>query len=313
MLGKTAGGLFWMFRYLERSDNVGRLIDAGLNIALTPSADGDDVWQSVLATAGALETYRDRHNTLEPAQVVNFLLREPDHSHSVMSLIEQARNNARMVRTALTREVWEAMNQSWIELGTVLQRPVKERDIQHVLELIRRQSALVHGSLHGTMLRNDTFAFTRLGTSIERAGSTARILDVKYYVLLPSAFHVGSPLDNVQWEVILRSVSARQSYLWLKQGDIQPSGIIDFLIFDRRMPRSIAFCVDRVRSGLGYLADDYGRRMPCHDLIDKLTADIDAASVDIVINHGLHEFLMDFTSLNSALGSQIEKDYRFHV
>jgi uncharacterized alpha-E superfamily protein len=313
MLGKTAGGLFWMFRYLERSDNVGRLIDAGLNIALTPSADSDDVWQSVLATAGALETYRQRHDSLDPAQVVNFLLREPDHAYSVMSMIEQARNNARMVRTALTREVWEAMNQSWIELGTVLQRPVKERDIQHVLELIRGQSALVHGSLHGTMLRNDTFAFTRLGTSIERAGSTARILDVKYYVLLPSAFHVGSPLDNVQWEVILRSVSARQSYLWLKQGDIQPSGIIDFLLFDRRMPRSIAFCVDRVRSSLGYLADDYGRRMPCHDLIDKLTAEIDGASVDSVINHGLHEFLMDFTSLNSALGFQIEKDYRFYA
>lgn len=312
MLGKTAGGLFWMFRYLERADNVGRLIDAGLNIALTPSADSDDVWQSVLATAGALDTYRERRDTMDPSHVVNFLLREPDHSHSVMTMIEQARNNGRMVRTALTREVWEAMNQSWIELGTVLKRPVKERDIQHVLEVIRRQSALVHGSLHGTMLRNDTFAFTRLGTSIERADSIARILDVKYYVLLPSAFHVGSPLDNIQWEVILRSVSARQSYLWLNQGEMEAAGIVDFLLFDQRMPRSIAFCIDRIRSSLGYLAEDYGRRTASHDMIDKLMTDFNDSTVESVINYGLHEFLTDFTSRNSALAAQIEKDYRFY-
>ena len=268
MLGKTAGGLFWMFRYLERSENTARLVDAGFRMALTRSSSSHDEWISVLQTAGALEAFRARHEEVGAGAVVNFLLRDPANPSSVMSVIEAARNNARLVRTALTREVWEATNECWISLKDVLARPVRERELPETLALIRQQSAFVRAAFHGTMLRNDIYDFARLGTFLERSDNTARILDVKYYVLLPSVMHVGSSLDNVQWETILRSVSAQRAYRWLNEGDISPRGIAEFLILDRRLPRSLAFCATKIADNLGYLASDYGHRHACHDTAD---------------------------------------------
>ena len=198
MLGKTAGGLFWMFRYLERSENTARLIDAGFRIALTRSTAAENEWASVVATAGVTQAYTEKYDQYVARNVIDFLLRDKSNSSSVMSVIEGARNNARLVRTALTREVWEATNECYITLKDLLSHPISERDLPETLNTIRQQSALVRGALHGTMLRNDIFDFARLGTFLERADNTARILDVKYYVLLPSASFVGSSLDNVQ-------------------------------------------------------------------------------------------------------------------
>ena len=230
MLGKTAGGLFWMFRYLERSENIARLIEAGFRIALT--RPGSEEWSSVLRTAAADQVYANQIGEVEQARVIDFLLRDPNNQSSVMSSFSQARQNARMVRTAITREVWEAVNDAYITLKATLNRPVAERDLPDVLAQIRQHSALVRGALHGSMLRNDVFDFCRLGTFLERADNTARILDVKYYVLLPSVMQVGSSLDNVQWETILRSVSGVRAYSWLNPGRTTPVGIADFLIFD---------------------------------------------------------------------------------
>ena len=210
MLGKTAGGLYWMFRYLERSENTARLLEAGFRIALTRSHAAEDEWKSVVTTAGALHAYEEKYQQFEASNVINFLLRDGDNPSSVVSVIEAARSNARMVRTALTREVWEATNECWMTLKALLAGPVRERDLPAVLGTIRQQSALVRGALHGTMLRNDIYDFARIGTFLERSDNTARILDVKYYVLLPSISSVGSSLDNVQWETILRSVSSQQ-------------------------------------------------------------------------------------------------------
>ena len=232
MLGKTAGGLYWMFRYLERSENTARLLEAGFRIALTRSHAAEDEWKSVVTTAGALDAYEQKYQRFEAANVINFLLRDADNPSSVVSVIEAARSNARMVRTALTREVWEATNECWMTLKALLARPVRERDLPAVLGTIRQQSALVRGALHGTMLRNDIFDFARIGTFLERADNTARILDVKYYVLLPSISSVGSSLDNVQWETILRSVSSQRAFRWIYGAEVRPKNIADF--FDPR-------------------------------------------------------------------------------
>jgi len=312
MLGKTAGGLFWMFRYLERSENTTRLIDAGFRIALTRSASAGNKWQSVLATAGAQEAFARRHDDCTAANVVDFLLRDRDNPSSVMSVTETARNNARLVRTALTREVWEATNECWMTLKALLARPVREQDLPSVLGTIRQQGAIVRGTMNGTMLRNEIYNFARLGTFIERADNTARILDVKYYVLLPSIAHVGSPLDNVQWETILRSVSAHRSYRWLNGGDINPTGIADFLIFDRRMPRSLAFCHGKIAQNLAYLADDYGTRLPCQEHAEAVHGRLREQSIGTLLEAGLHEFLTEFIRDNGALSNQIEQDYRFY-
>ncbi|MEM7142330.1 MAG: alpha-E domain-containing protein, partial [Actinomycetota bacterium] len=229
MLGRTAGGLYWMFRHLERSENTARLIEAGMRIALTRSDDVEKEWESVVTTAGQRDAYLERHERFEAPLVIDYLLRDRSNPSSVRSVVEAARANAREVRTALTREVWEATNDAWLTLRDALARPVLQRELPTVLGQIRQESAIVRGALHGTMLRNDIYNFCRIGTFMERADNTARILDVKYYVLLPSANYVGSSLDNVQWETILRSVSAQRAYRWRSAGEASAVGIADFL------------------------------------------------------------------------------------
>jgi uncharacterized alpha-E superfamily protein len=312
MLGKSAGGLYWMFRYLERSENLARLLEAGFRIALTRSTAATSEWQSVIATAGVTSGFESRHGEYNASNVVDYMLRDRENTSSVRYVTEQARTNARLVRTALTREVWEATNECWMVLNQALQRPIRERDLPEVLALIKQQSTLVRGTLYGTMLRNDIYNFARLGTFIERADNTARILDVKYYVLLPSLSHIGSSLDNVQWETILRSLSANRSYRWLNGEDINPSGIADFLILDRSMPRSLAHCVQEILSNLNNLSAQYGERKPCHDCVDKIFETLDQRTIDSILASGLHEFLKNFIYGMGELSSQIEQDYRFY-
>ena len=196
-----------------------------------------------------------------------------------------------MVRTALTTEVWE--------------------DLPAVLGEIRRHSALVRGALHGTMLRNDIFDFTQMGIALERADNTARIIDVKYYTLLPSASFVGSALDNVQWETILRSVSAPRSFRWLNDENMTPASVADFLILDPRFPRSLSFCSRILEESLGFLAKDYGTRLTCHDMISAQRDRLREHTIATVFDEGLHQFITAFIDDINAIGQQIEKDYRF--
>lgn len=312
MLGKTAGGLFWMFRYLERSENTTRLLDAGFRIALTRANAAESEWMSVVATAGVRERFEEKHDAFDATNVIEYLLRDGSNPSSVLSVVEEARNNARLVRTALTREVWEATNECWMTLKNVLARPVRERELPAVLATIRQQSAVVRGALHGTMLRNDNYNFARIGTFVERADNTARILDVKYYLLLPSVSLVGSSMDNVQWETILRSVSANRAYRWLNGGDINPTDISRFLILDRQMPRSLVFCCAKINDNLGYLAENYETRHPCHDHAAEMLNRLRHGTIESIFDSGLHEFLGEFIRDNNALGGLIERDYRFY-
>ena len=312
MLGKTAGGLYWMFRYLERAENTARMLDAGFRIALTRPSSENDEWSSVIATAGVADGYIERHKDYDSLKVIDYLLRDSNNPSSVMAVTEAARNNAKMVRTALTREVWEATNEGWMGIRDALARPVRHRNLTEVLGTIRQHAALVRAALHGTMLRNDIYDFARIGTFLERADNTARILDVKYYVLLPSISHVGSALDNIQWDMILRSVSAQRSYRWLNGGDINPRGISEFLILDGRMPRSLAFCYTKLVDNLGYLEEDYGFRHDCNDKAIRLWSKLLDKSIDEILEYGLHEFITAFLSQNNDVAQQIEKDFRFY-
>ncbi|WP_028094143.1 alpha-E domain-containing protein [Pseudodonghicola xiamenensis] len=313
MLGKNAGGLFWMFRYLERAENIARLLEAGWYIALTHAKDdGSNEWESILITAGMNAAFLEKYESYDAHSVINFLLRERSNPSSVMSAIEAARSNARMVRTALSGEVWEAVNECWMELKAILARPVTERNLHETLTLVRNRTSVVRGALHGTMLRNDIYAFARLGTFIERADNTARILDVKYYVLLPSASFVGSSMDNVQWEVVLRSVSAERSYHWLNGGDVTPQGIGEFLILDKRVPRSLAFCYLKIGQYLDLLEEEYGVRQDSQVLAHSVCARLDKATVETIFDEGLHEFLSALIADTGSLAHQLETDFRFY-
>ncbi|MDA0900868.1 MAG: alpha-E domain-containing protein, partial [Proteobacteria bacterium] len=270
-----------------------------------------DEWQSLLKTAAAEQLFFTKYETADAANVVDFLLRDATNPSSVQSSMAQARQNARMVRTALTREVWEAVNDTYMQLRSTLARPATDKNLPDTIALVRQQSALVRGALHGSMLRNDVFDFARLGTFLERADNTARILDVKYYVLLPSISQIGSNLDNVQWETILRAVAGQRAYSWLTQGAVTPKGIADFLIFDGRMPRSLKFALGKLQSNLGYLEAEYGSTLPCHAMAARLNARLCTSSIDQVFEEGLHEFILTFLQDLAALGRQIETDYRF--
>ncbi len=301
-----------MFRFLERAENTARLIEAGFRIALTRSSDPESEWKSVIVTSAAEAAYGAKHDVFDSTRITDFLLRDPENPSSVLSVIKAARDNARLVRTALTSEVWSAVNETWMLLTDVLKDKVPETDLPQVLATIRHQSALVRGALHGTMLRNDIYDFCRLGTFIERADSTARIIDVKYYALLPAPSFVGSRMDNVQWETILRSVSAHRSFRWAVDGDYTPANIARFLILDRRLPRSLAFCAASLTENLNYLAEEYGMRHPSNDMAEALKACVSGRTIDSIFDEGLHEFLSAVLRDTANLGLQIEQDFRFN-
>ncbi len=313
MLGRTANGLYWMFRYIERAENIARLIDAGIRMSLTRSSGSDDNWDGVLQSAGVREAFDEGHAKLTGADAIDYLLRDRNNPSSVMSCVDSGRNNARMVRTALTRETWEATNEFWIELKDLLSKRLKPADLPQAIDVIKHRAGLIRGALHGSMLRNELYNFARIGTFIERADNTSRILDVKYYVLLPAVSAVGTSIDNVQWESILRSVSAHRSYSWAYDGEYRAMNIADFLILNGQMPRSLAYCYEKITSELGHLATDYGERLPAHETADAIRKSLKKQAIKDIMDQGLHEFLEDFVSRNNQLGQQISDGYRFYV
>lgn len=312
LLGRTANGIYWMSRYIERAENMARLIDAGLRMALTRTTSAADEWASVVLSAGADQGFRQKHSEFNATTIADYLLRDPDNPSSVIASIENGRINARMVRTALTRETWEAINDGWMVLKKLLAKKIDERELPRVLDSIKRETALIRGAFYGTMLRNEIFDFAQVGTYVERADNTARILDVKYYVLLPSISWVGSSLDNYQWESILRSVSAHRSYRWVYEADYRPTNIADYLIINARMPRSLAFCHRMISEHLGFLARDYGDRHACHDTASEISESLKVGSIKEIFDAGLHEFLSDFIRDNNKLGLQVAEDYKFY-
>lgn len=312
MLGKTANGLFWMYRYLERAENTSRLVETGQRIALTRSGEDEHEWNSVLQTAGVADAFLEHNEATTKEAVIDWLLRSRNNPSSVLSGICEARHNARLVRTALTNEVWEAVNACYMHATDELARKVPERDLPRLLGMLRQRTALVRGATHGTMLRNDIYDFARIGTFLERADNTARILDVKYYVLLPSVMSVGSSIDNVQWETILRSVSARGGFRMEYGGNGTARDIAQFLILDKRMPRSLAFCASKLRDNLGYLVANYGVRPSAFNRADELVRKYLSHDIDAIFDYGLHEYIQDVLAAFADLSRQIEFDYRFY-
>jgi uncharacterized alpha-E superfamily protein len=312
MLGRTADGLFWMARYLERAENNARLIDAGFRMSLTRSVATDEDWEGVLESAGVRELYAKKHDKVVAQDVMDFLLRDKANPSSVLNCVEFGRNNARSVRTALTRESWEAINESWLELKQLLSKKVTHATLTDVVEAIKRRIAFMRGTFSGTQLRDELYNFAMLGAYIERADTTARILDVKYYVLLPSLLHVGTSIDNFHWQSILRSVSAYRSYSWVYDAEYKPANIAHFLILNRRMPRSLAFCYEAINSNLAHLARDYGGQIAAHDTAARTRNMLLTTTVEAIMEGGLHEFLQDFVVLNDQLSNEITEGYRFY-
>lgn len=312
MLGRVANGIFWMYRYLERAENTARLLAAGQRMTLTRGSSlASTEWKSVLTTLGLKAAFRAHYADFTGPQVCDFVLRSRHNPESVLSMFERARTNARSCRSALTAEVWEAVNEGWMSLRELLAKPVREATLGQALAAIRRESTLARGATHGSMLRNETYGFARLGTFLERADNTARILDVKYYVLLPSLSYVGTPLDTGQWDNVLRSLSAERAYRWLNAGRMDARSIADFLILDPRFPRSLVFCYAMMRQNLTELAQLHGEENAAHARMREADMRLTGRTVEDVFEQGLHQFLLEFIAGNQALAGAIADDYRF--
>ena len=314
MLGRTANSLFWMFRYLERAENTARMLDAGFRMALTRDlVTAEEEWRSVITVAGRRKSYEAKHGTYTGIQAWNFILRDKENELSVMDMMDGVRTNARAARNAISSELWEAINEAWMEIKEQLSEPVSQNKLGEVLATIRRGGTLAHGAMSGSMLRDESFHFARAGTFLERADSTARILDIKYYLLLPSISYVGSSLDTGQWDNVLRSVSGDRAYRWLNAAQIDARGIVEFLVLDDRFPRSLAFCHSALREELAALARIHKSEGDSNELMRLADMRISDMEVDDIFDQGLHEFLTEFMRSNGALSAAIADDYRFHA
>jgi len=313
LLSRTADGLFWLARYMERAENVARILGAGQRIASLSRSVGSESneWESTLVAAGCSEGYREKRGEVTPGGVVDFLVRDPSNPSSVLSCLETARRNARAVRTALTADMWESLNDTWLELRSFesFEGASAER-IARLLEWVKHRSLLYHGAYANTMLRNDAFYFTQLGTFLERADNTARILDVKYHVLLPKSERVGGPLDYCQWESILRAVSALRAYHWVYHARLAPWMIAELLILRPEMPRSLCACYAQIVRHLDLLTEAYGgRRGECHRRAGEIHARLRYGRIDAILQSGLHEFLTEIVDDTIALGRDVAEFY----
>ena len=313
MLGRTASNLYWMARYMERAENLARLAQVGHRVSIMPDGMGGyrEDWKATLASAGCLPAFEARGTKLAAAPAQNFLLFDRGHASSIRSCLEAARNNGRAVRTALTREMWEALNSTWIEFAAIDPAEVGPGRMVELLDWVRQRSGQFRGAMLGSLLRDEGFHFCQLGTFIERADNTARILDVKYNVLLPVNEALAGERNQHQWDTILRSVSAVGAYRYFYRDRLRPRQVAEFLMLRPEMPRSLRFCCDFIAPSLATLAGRTGGGAESLALGEALAADLRTADLDAILRLGLREFLQDFLHRNAAISLAVAADYHF--
>ena len=312
MLSRTAENLYWTARYIERADSIARLLEVAYRIHLIPNTtEGyQNEWESILAAAGIKHNYLNTNSEITKNKIEYFLLFDPNNSSSVKACIENARNNLKMVRTAVTLEVWNAVNTWYHELSNYDKGKYDSKNLPQILDWIKRQVNLIKGTINNTQLLNDGFDFIYLGIFYERADFTARIIDVKYYILLPSSSYVGTQVDNFQWSIMLRSVSAYRGFKWAYgNSQIDYKKIIDFLILSNMCPRSIFYAVDKIQYHLGRLAQFYKSDNAANRNVKIIHKGFVNSNAEQIIDFGLHEFLTKFIDDMSTTYSDLEEVY----
>jgi uncharacterized alpha-E superfamily protein len=311
MLSRHADNLFWLARYVERAENTARLLEAASRLSAMPveHADGRNEWEMAVLATGGGDAFRSAVGEANSRAVIDFLAFSPDNPSSIRSCLEIARSNARSVRTALTMDMWETINSGWLEMRRNSAARMSRQQLSDFLSWVKETSLRFDGSAYRTMLRNDAYYFLRLGTNIERADFTARILSVKADVLNPDRPSAGGGFDYYQWSWILRSVSALTSYHWVYRDNLKPHLVADLLILREEMPRSLVSCYKNATRFLDEIARDYGRQGPAQRTARSTLGRLQETDPDGLFREGLAEFLADFVSDNSRLGSAIAEQY----
>ena len=313
MLSRTADHLFWMSRYMERAENTARMLDVNYQTALLPQSDAvaELGWRGLLAISELTGDYTKRYGAIDPAKLMEFMVADEENPSSIVSCLRAARENARAVRGTLTTEVWETTNQTWLEFNKVLASGELRRDPANVFEWVKFRSHLSRGVVVGTMLQDEAFHFVRIGSFLERADNTARMLDVKFHDVDSDFYGHADERDNeyefYHWSAILRSVSGFEVYRKVYRNVIQPEKVAELLILRADMPRSLAHCMNRMSSNLRSVANsNSGDTLRRAGLLE---ADLRYGRIDEILATGLHAYLTQFLANVGELGVGISKDF----
>jgi uncharacterized alpha-E superfamily protein len=314
MLSRTADHLFWMSRYTERAENTARMLDVNYQTSLLPQSTtvAQAGWQGLLSISELKPAYAAKYgDSVNPRDVMDFMVRDEKNASSIISCLKNARENARAVRGTLTTEVWETQNQTYLEVFRMLRNGDFERDPGQFFEWVKFRSHLSRGVTVGTMLQDEAFHFLRLGTFLERADNTARLVDVKFHSFQGDFLGVPNEEDQeydfYHWSAILRSVSGFEVYRKVYRDVIKPERVAELLILRADMPRSLLGCLNEVMHTLAMVTSDASSETQRR--AGKLRADLQFARIDEILATGLHAFLTQFLDRVNELGAHISREF----
>ncbi len=313
MLSRTADHLFWMSRYMERAENTARMLDVNYQTSLLPqsAAVAELGWRGLLNISELSADFATRYGDINARAVMDFMVRDERNPSSIISCLRAARENARAVRGTLTTEVWETTNQTWLEFKNVLRDSAFERDPSTLFEWVKFRSHLSRGVQVGTMLQDESLHFVRIGTFLERADNTARLLDVKFHAVESDFYGAADARDQeydfYHWSAILRSVSGFEVYRKVYRNVIQPEKVAELLILRPDMPRSLAACTHEVVANLGLVANEQSTETLRR--AGRLKADLEYGRIDEILATGLHAYLTHFLDRVGDLGAGISRDF----
>jgi len=310
MLSRTADHLYWMSRYTERAENTARMLDVNYQMSLFPQSTQtiENAWRAMLEISELTEDYASRHDTVTPTGVIQFMVSDVNNLSSIVRCLQAARENARAVRGAITTELWETINTTWLDAQRMLRNGVTQRSPAEFFEWVKFRSHLTRGVTNGTMMRGEVYDFIQLGTFLERADNTARLLDVKF---LAASASQGERLDAVDefyyWAAILRSVSAFENYRKVYRDVITPERIAELMILRSNMPRSLVACLQEIVDTLARVRNIYSGTT--HHAALSLLTKLRDQTIEEILAIGLHEYLTEFLSQINLVGSGISKDF----
>jgi uncharacterized alpha-E superfamily protein len=309
MLSRTAENLFWMSRHIERAENTARILDVAHRSSLLPlDMEGTEayLWYAPLNITGCAGSYEKKYGLARADAVTHYMALDADNPASIFNCLRLARENARSVRGAITSEMWEVINATWLEVNRLSWQMTDEK-YPEFFEWVKERSHLFRGVTVGTILKDIALSFIRLGTFLERADNTARILDVKYHILLPSVSDVGGAADYYQWGSVLKSVSAFEAYRKIYRDVITPMRVAELFVLRDDMPRSLHACLNEVETALIDINGSSGRE--ARRLAGELHASLHFGRIEDVFSHGLHEYLTDFLNATAFLSQEIRNEY----
>jgi uncharacterized alpha-E superfamily protein len=310
MLSRVANAIYWMCRYIERAENVARFIDVNLNLLHDMPAEDEEQWSPLILTTGDQKLYEKMEHDYGQEEVIWFLTFDRQYPNSILSCVAAARENAKSIREIISSEMWEHLNTFYLELMREESIKMALQDPHRFYKIIKMRSHLFTGLMDCTMSHGEAWNFARIGMMLERADKTSRILDVKYFMLLPKADLVNAPIDNVQWISVLRSTSAFEAYRKVFH-QITPNNVADFLIFNRLFPRSIYHCTAKAQICLHRITGTplNAASTTLEKKLGRLRAELEYTDIQEVIAQGLHEFLDSLQIELNKVGNSIGKTF----